>query len=263
MIVAGPGSGKTTVLVLRALRLVFVDGFRPEEILITTFTRKAAAEIRARLIEWGSSIIHYLQNDPSYATSNSQNWLNSIDINQFVTGTLDSICNDRLTTIRSQSDPVPVVVEGFVNNALFRRHGLFATGAHNNDELTEYLSDFTFMGNQPRNFKEKLGICRTIIDRCVQDQVNLQQYQQATEHNEARRATVSAFESYREYMDTNNQLDYARLEQLFYQKLVQGKFDERFMSDLKALLVDEYQDTNPLQESIYFDLCAVPMLLLR
>ena len=120
MIVAGPGSGKTTVLVLRALRLVFVDGFRPEEILITTFTRKAAAEIRARLIEWGSSIIHYLENSSSYLISDSQNWLDSIDINQFVTGTLDSICNDILTTVRSQSDPVPVVVEGFVNNALFQ-----------------------------------------------------------------------------------------------------------------------------------------------
>ena len=254
MIVAGPGSGKTTVLVLRALRLVFVDGFRPEEILITTFTRKAAAEIRARLIEWGSDIIRYLQNSPSYMASNSQNWLDSIDINQFVTGTLDSICNDRLTTVRSQSDPVPVVVEGFVNNALFRRHGLFATGAHNNDELAEYLSNFTFMGNQPRNFKEKLEICRTIIDRCVQDQVNLQQYQQATKHNGARRAIGSAFESYREYMDTNNQLDYARLEEIFYEQLVQGKFDERFTSNLRALLVDEYQDTNPLQESIYFEL---------
>jgi len=112
MIVAGPGSRKTTVLVLRALRLVFVEGFRPEEILITTFTRKAAAEIRARLIEWGSNITCYLQNFPSYMASNSQNWLDSIDINQFVMGTLDSICNDILTTIRSQVDPVPVVVEG-------------------------------------------------------------------------------------------------------------------------------------------------------
>ena len=254
MIVAGPGSGKTTVLVLRALRLVFVDGFRPEEILITTFTRKAAAEIRARLIEWGSSIIDYLKNSSSYPISDSQNQLDSIDINQFVTGTLDSICKDRLTTIRSQSDPVPVVVEDFINNALFRRHGLFATGAHNNDELTEYLSNFTFIGNQPRNLREKLGICRTIIDRFVQDRVNLQQYEQVTEHNEGRRAIVSAFESYREYMDTNNQLDYARLEEVFYERLVQGKFDERFASNLRALLVDEYQDTNPLQESIYFEL---------
>ena len=254
MIVAGPGSGKTTVLVLRALRLVFVDGFRPEEILITTFTRKAATEIRARLIEWGSSMIHYLQKTSSHPKSNSQNLLDSIDINQFITGTLDSICNDVLTTIRSQSDPAPAVVEGFVNNALFRNHGLFATGAHNNTELAKYLSNFTFTGKPPRNFKEQLETCRTIIDRFVQDQVDLQHYQQDNEHSEARRAMVSAFESYREYMDENNQLDYARLEELFYQRLVQGQFDERFTSNLRALLVDEYQDTNPLQESIYFEL---------
>ena len=254
MIVAGPGSGKTTVLVLRALRLVFVDGFRPEEILITTFTRKAAAEIRARLIEWGSDIIRYLQNSPSYATSDSQNQLDSIDINQFVTGTLDSICNDRLTNIRSQSDPVPVVVESFVSNALLRQQGLFATGVHNNNEITEYLSNFTFHGEPLSNFKDTLNICRTIMDRFVQDQVDLHQYQQATEHNDARRVIVRAFESYREYMNEHNQLDYARLEEVFHERLGQGKFDERFSSNLKALLVDEYQDTNPLQESIYFEL---------
>ena len=253
MIVAGPGSGKTTVLVLRALRLVFVDGFRPEEILITTFTKKAAAEIRARLIGWGSDITRYLQNSPSYMTSNSQNGLDSIDINQFVTGTLDSICNDVLTTVRSPSDPVPVIVESFVNNALFRNHGLFATGAHNNRELEGYLSNFTFSGNRPSNFKEKLELCRIIIDRCAQDQVNLCQYQQAAEHNEARRAIISAFEAYRAYIDENHQLDYARLEEIFYEQLVQGKF-ERFTSKLRALLIDEYQDTNPLQESIYFEL---------
>jgi len=49
MIVAGPGSGKTTVLVLRALRFVFVEAWMPEQIVLTTFTRKAADELRARL----------------------------------------------------------------------------------------------------------------------------------------------------------------------------------------------------------------------
>ena len=254
MIVAGPGSGKTTVLVLRALRLIFVDGFRPEEILITTFTRKAAAEIRARLIEWGSSIIDYLQQHSSYPKSECQNLLDSIDINQFITGTLDSICQDILTTVRLQSDPVPVVVERFVNNALFRHHGLSAIDANNNNELDAYLSNFTFTGRQPSNSRDRLGVCRTIIDRLVQDQVNLQEYQQATEHSGARRSIISAFESYRKYMDENNQLDYARLEELFYHQLVQGKLDERFTSNLRALLIDEYQDTNPLQESIYFEL---------
>jgi len=50
MIVAGPGTGKTTVLVLRALRMVFVEGWQPQSILLTTFTKKAAEELRSRLI---------------------------------------------------------------------------------------------------------------------------------------------------------------------------------------------------------------------
>src|SRR5947209_5656070 len=64
MILAGPGTGKTTVLVLRALRLVFVDGMMPENIVITTFTRKAAEEIRSRLIEWGLEVREHLRGRP-------------------------------------------------------------------------------------------------------------------------------------------------------------------------------------------------------
>ena len=37
MIVAGPGSGKTSVLVLRALRHVFVDAILPEQLLHKIF----------------------------------------------------------------------------------------------------------------------------------------------------------------------------------------------------------------------------------
>ena len=38
-IVAGPGTGKTTVLALRVLKHIFVDGLLPESIMATTFTR--------------------------------------------------------------------------------------------------------------------------------------------------------------------------------------------------------------------------------
>ena len=52
-IVAGPGTGKTTVLALRVLKHIFVDGFSPETIMATTFTRKAAKELRSRILSWG------------------------------------------------------------------------------------------------------------------------------------------------------------------------------------------------------------------
>ncbi|MDR2352168.1 MAG: UvrD-helicase domain-containing protein [Deltaproteobacteria bacterium] len=48
---AGPGSGKTRVLVSRALWFIRVMKINPQDILLTTFTRKAAQSIRERFDE--------------------------------------------------------------------------------------------------------------------------------------------------------------------------------------------------------------------
>ncbi len=48
-VVAGPGSGKTTVLVERYRSLVEDYGFEPRHILAITFTEKAAANMKAKL----------------------------------------------------------------------------------------------------------------------------------------------------------------------------------------------------------------------
>ncbi len=50
-VVAGPGSGKTTVLVERYRALIETHRFDPREILAITFTEKAAANMKARLVE--------------------------------------------------------------------------------------------------------------------------------------------------------------------------------------------------------------------
>jgi DNA helicase II / ATP-dependent DNA helicase PcrA len=49
LIVAGPGSGKTSTLIGRAEYLLQSQGVRPEEILALTFSRKAAQEMQERL----------------------------------------------------------------------------------------------------------------------------------------------------------------------------------------------------------------------
>ncbi len=55
-LVAGPGSGKTTVMVLKILKFIFVDYVNPSSILATTFTRKAASELRSRILSLGDEI---------------------------------------------------------------------------------------------------------------------------------------------------------------------------------------------------------------
>jgi superfamily I DNA/RNA helicase/RecB family exonuclease len=49
IVLAGPGSGKTRVIVERAVRLIDEEHARPEELLILTFSRKAATDLRERI----------------------------------------------------------------------------------------------------------------------------------------------------------------------------------------------------------------------
>ena len=61
-LVAGPGTGKTATLTMRMLKLIFVDGVSPRGILATTFTKKAAQELRSRLLSWGYAVQEHLLN---------------------------------------------------------------------------------------------------------------------------------------------------------------------------------------------------------
>src|SRR6476659_3195463 len=49
IVLAGPGSGKTRVIVERAVRLIDVERARPDELLVLTFSRKAATDLRERI----------------------------------------------------------------------------------------------------------------------------------------------------------------------------------------------------------------------
>lgn len=74
LIIAGPGSGKTYTLVERIMNLIDVHGAKPEQLLVVTFTEKAAQELKTRisnrLLESGSNF----------------------NVNEMYLGTFHSIC---------------------------------------------------------------------------------------------------------------------------------------------------------------------------
>ena len=49
LVIAGPGSGKTFSLVLRAMNLLILGKAAPREMVVCTFTEKAAFELRDRI----------------------------------------------------------------------------------------------------------------------------------------------------------------------------------------------------------------------
>src|SRR6516165_1160267 len=58
-ILAGPGSGKTEMLVWRVLYDLCVRGTPSDKIMVTTFTRRAATELNVRVVERCDQLLHF------------------------------------------------------------------------------------------------------------------------------------------------------------------------------------------------------------
>lgn len=250
-IVAGPGAGKTTVLALRTLKLVLVDGFRPTAIVATTFTRKAAAELRSRILAWGYGVIEYAR----LASANHpqlQEWLSQLDINGVAVGTLDSLAEQFLTDNRPPGGITPTTIEGPLAAAMMRRFGLFPNGRFRNAHLEAFLSTFVPSYPGPGPLSVKLGVALSFSDRVRHDQIDLNAFA-AT--GQGQLVLRDAILDYLQYLGANHFADFADLERLLFEALQQNRL-QRVTANLQAILVDEFQDTNYLQERIYFELCA-------
>lgn len=255
LIVAGPGSGKTTVLVLRALRHVVVDRIPPEHIMITTFTRKAAKEIRTRLIEWGIPILEAAAREPGIDAA-LRAFLEGADINRFLTGTLDSICQEVLAEATGPAEWPPVVVEAFVANQILSRRGeIYDAYRNGGTDFQRYLGKYSNSGDPPVTLGDMTRVVRALVDRFVQDEVDERRYLAAGPDLNARRAVAEIFRRYRDHLQSTNQMDFPALERVFLDRVRGATVPER-IGNLRAMLVDEYQDTNPLQERIYLEVAA-------
>ncbi|MCC7550825.1 MAG: DEAD/DEAH box helicase [Methanobacterium sp.] len=250
-LVAGPGSGKTTVMVLKILKFIYVDDVHPSSILATTFTRKAASELRSRILSWGDEIRQVLLKSSEFEDIHPH--LRRLDFNQIITGTLDSISQDILKIHRAPGAAPPVVIQDFVTSALMLNVGLFKEEKHHNEDLQEYLIQLRG-GKFGFNTNEMCKQLLEIKDRVYYDQVAWDQLacEKQNEHP-GFEVAYQAINDYLSELESRSLYDFAMLEAEFLDQLKAGKLDD-FLDGLKLLLVDEYQDSNLLQEQIYFQL---------
>lgn len=255
-IVAGPGSGKTTVLSLRVLKLILVDSITPNQILATTFTRKAAAELRSRILGWGDRLRRVLLEAESENTA-LVDQLERLDFNQVITGTLDSIAQQVLGDYRDPGTQPPILLEEFVAKAMMARSGLWVADENGqlrsrNQDLQTYVRALSADTRTP-NLATMIDICMTMRDRILHDQVDIDALEEALAN--AHPGVVglcAAVKDYESRLEEDLVTDYSALEAEFLARLDSGL--DRFTQNLKVVLVDEYQDTNLLQEQIYFTL---------
>lgn len=247
-VVAGPGTGKTTALALRALKLILVDDVDPGSIFATTFTRRAAAEVRSRILQRADQIRRSLMARGSPAL---KTLLAKVDFNRIRTGTLDSLSQEILTDYRPLGSYPPVVIDPFLGDALMLRAGLFDRGRFRRQELVDYA--VSVLGT-PRGLSPKrlAAFVREIHERALYDQTDLTTFAGAGIHPGVP-IVVEAIEAYRAHLVASGQVDFALLEQRFLDDLRNGRL-KKLQDEIRIVLVDEYQDTNFLQELIYFEL---------
>jgi len=245
-LVAGPGSGKTTALTLRVLKLVFVEDINPSTILATTFTRRAAQELRSRILGWGDALRQALRTS---ATTEQVSWLDTLDLNRIFTGTLDSIAEQALRDFRAPGMQPPAVLDEFVSRALFFRAGVLGAGAWSNADLKRYLQ--SLCRERSVGTRNMGPLIAEIRERMIHDQVDRTAF--CAGQPPAVGALLAVVDAYERELDSQQVLDFPLLEQRFLDRLRDGSL-RRFTDPLRAILVDEYQDTNQLQESVYMEL---------
>lgn len=227
-IVAGPGSGKTTVLVLKVLKYLFVDEIKLEEIIITTFTKKAANEIIDRIERWSKKLIEHLK-------------LNlTISYENVMIGTLDSISEEIVSKYHSFE-----VIDNFTSSALMMQTLL--TDERNNDKrLKQFFKKLTNnTGGTSTSSMNRL--IQSVRQRMAYDMVD----RRIMEENVGREKVLyEIISDYEDQLIERDVLDYVMLEKKFHELLSQTRI--KYLENVKVLLIDEYQDTNYLQEQIYF-----------
>lgn len=258
-VVAGPGSGKTTVLALRVLRHILVDGMKPETIVATTFTRRAARELRSRILGWGEEL-RRLALSRLVLPEDVRFVIEGVDFNAVITGTLDELIEELLTRHRPPGSAPPVILEPFVSRGLILKRGLFEDHRFRDDSLKNYAR-LLGVSSWRAVVGDLAELLKEVRERWYHDRVDVERYL-----NETRACAVCgqhphpgitvlalALQAYQNALDESDTCDFELLEHRFLEALTSGRLDG-FCRELRCVLVDEYQDTNLLQEAIYFEM---------
>lgn len=223
LIIAGPGTGKTFTLVQRAMYLIQECNVKPEEIMIATFTEKAAKELVTRITD-------------ALAENNLY-----VNINEMYVGTFHSIClriikeHLEYTNIKKNFrtlDDFDQKYLIFQNIYKFRAidgfDSIFSSGAwKSSQEISEYVN----------NLSEELVDEDDLIGD-GRDEI---------------RILGEVLKQYKQLLYQNNYIDFSTIQTEAYNLLINNKsvLDE-IHNQIKYIMVDEYQDTNYIQEQIAF-----------
>ena len=225
LVLAGPGTGKTTTIVELVARRVEREGLRPEQVLVLTFSRRAADELRMRLAARLQRTVHGRLAWTFHA------WCYAV-LREFDVAGADS------TALRLLSGPEQDVV---VRDLLRSHREPPPGGVSWPDEWRPLIG--------LRGFAEEV---RDLLARCQERGVGPTDLDVLGART-GRSAWQTLAPFYREYLqilDWEGAVDYAGLVLRTARLLEEPDVLARVAGELRLVVVDEYQDTDPAQERV-------------
>lgn len=261
-IVAGPGSGKTELLTILALKSIFVEGCDPKSIIITTFTEKAAKQLRDRVVRYADFIFNV---HPELKAK--------IDLSGLRIGTLHSLCASIMQECRYDGYENFRLMDGIEQYLFVYDHSVIAKDKSNDQKLRSVWEELPFLFSvfgKPRlnpNFiaqrypskADRTLAAIILFNRITEDCIDISALKSAREPFPL---IADAYEHYTTESERHKRCDFSTLQKKFLQFLetshgrqfIEG--DGRMHTGISHVFVDEYQDTNPIQEKIYFKLAG-------
>jgi Superfamily I DNA and RNA helicases len=228
LLIAGPGSGKTLTLVNRAVHLLIDQKVPPERIMISTFTRKAAFELQSRLL-------HRLRELGE-----------TVNVQDMLIGTLHAIFLKLLEKYR----PLTHLRNGF---RLLDDFDLQYIIYRNLDRFLE-IDNAVYLTLKDGSYKDPTLITRTQRLMYWLNKVNeemLDSQQLIASNDVPIRALGEAYHLYEQLLAEENALDFGMI-QMTMLRLLERHPDvlAEISSSIDYMMIDEYQDTNTIQEKL-------------
>lgn len=262
-ITAGPGSGKTRVLLWRALNLIVFHEVKPAEIFLSTFTEKAAFQLKEGL----RGLLSIVTNRTGVP----------YDLAPMYIGTVHSLCrrilNDRQKfPTENPKHKAPILMDEL--DQFFHVHRssvwekLTSLLELKEDEDSNSHLNIIFGLKSLSKFKA-INNCIAFFNRVAEEYINpadalnylnsLDPQLDAflDEHEIERKHLIEAFTLYETYRsslggnDPARKTDFSHLQQEAFNLMDDAKEPGKVF---KHIIIDEYQDTNPIQEKIFFKL---------
>jgi DNA helicase II / ATP-dependent DNA helicase PcrA len=239
---AGPGSGKTRVLLWRAINLIVNHGLDPKEIYLSTFTEKAALQLRDGLRAMLGAATA-ITNKP-------------YDISRMYVGTVHSLCqrllgDRRFLPDRHRARP-PVIKDELAQYMFIRRKSNWksileagALGKNGNRVINE-------MFNERGNSRHKaISNLIAFFNRMSEEVIDPGAALKRTTSADLKKL-VRMYSAYLDLLRNEGGPEFTDLSLLQQQAVRVVENNGHLRHVFRHVIIDEYQDTNTVQEKLFF-----------